>query len=84
MSSVRALFGNRTARKTASYSIMHMAVAMAVAFALSGSWVVAFSIGLIEPLVQTVAYHFHEKVWGETNRQGGAAGTVSPTSALPA
>jgi uncharacterized membrane protein len=49
--------------KTLSYSIMHMVVAVAVAYAISGSWLVALGIGLIEPIVQTVAYHFHERGW---------------------
>jgi uncharacterized membrane protein len=49
--------------KTLSYSIMHMAVAITVAYLISGSWLVALSIGLIEPVVQTIAYHFHERGW---------------------
>ena len=49
--------------KTASYSIMHMVVAIAVAYVLSGNILIALGIGLIEPLVQTVAYHLHEKTW---------------------
>jgi len=53
----------RMVKKTATYSVMHMAVAVGVAFALTGSWVVALGIGLVEPIVQTVAYHLHEKAW---------------------
>jgi uncharacterized membrane protein len=49
--------------KTLSYGMMHMAVAIMVAYALSGSWKIALGIGIIEPLVQTFAYHFHEKFW---------------------
>lgn len=49
--------------KTATYSVTHMIVAIAVAYAISGSWMVALGIGLIEPMVQTVAYHFHEQTW---------------------
>ena len=60
----------KTFIKTCSYAVMHMVVAIAVAFVLSGSWKVALAIGLIEPMVQTVAYFFHEKFWhkyeGET------------------
>ena len=51
--------------KTGTYSLMHMTVAITVAFVLSGSWHVALAIGLVEPLVQTVAYHFHEKIWSK-------------------
>ncbi len=49
--------------KTASYASMHMVVAIAVAYTLSGSWKVALAIGLIEPAIQTVAFFFHEKAW---------------------
>ena len=59
----------RTVKKTATYSVMHMVVAMGVAFALTGSWVVALGIGLIEPIVQTVAYHLHEKAWSFSDPQ---------------
>ena len=51
------------AAKTLSYSVMHMIVAVAVAYAISGSMWVALGIGLIEPVVQTAAYHFHERSW---------------------
>jgi len=53
----------RSILKTLTYSIMHFIVAVSVAFALSGSWRVALAIGLIEPLVQTLAYAGHEKLW---------------------
>lgn len=53
----------RTVLKTSSYAVMHMVVAIAVAYTLSGSWKVALAIGLVEPCVQTVAYFFHEKAW---------------------
>lgn len=53
----------RPALKTLTYSAMHFAVAIAVAFALTRSWQAALAIGMIEPLVQTVAYSVHERVW---------------------
>ena len=49
--------------KTISYSSMHMVVAISVAYVLSGSWLIALSIGLIEPVVQTFAYVIHERMW---------------------
>lgn len=49
--------------KTFTYSIMHICVATVLAFILSGSWKVAISIGLLEPLVQTFFFYFHERVW---------------------
>lgn len=64
----------RRALKTLTYSVMHFAVAITVAFALTRSWQAALAIGMIEPLVQTVAYTVHERVW---ERLG-----IAPRSAL--
>lgn len=50
--------------KTLTYGMMHMAVAVAVAYLISGSWVVAMGIGLVEPVVQTGFYYLHEHLWG--------------------
>ncbi len=49
--------------KTATYALMHIVVAAAVAYAITGSWAAAIAISLVEPLVQTVAYFFHERAW---------------------
>lgn len=53
----------RTALKPVTYSIMHLAVAVAVAYALTNDWRIALGVGLIEPMVQTLAYMLHEKAW---------------------
>lgn len=49
--------------KTFTYSIMHICVATALAYVISGSWAIAVSIGLLEPLVQTFFFYFHERLW---------------------
>ncbi len=54
--------------KTLSYAIMHIMVATAVAYALIGDIIVALSIGIIEPIVQTVAFSIHEWVWEHRNK----------------
>lgn len=59
----------RMAAKTATYSAMHMAVAIAVAWAISGDWRIALGIGLIEPVFQTVAYTIHERLWTRRGRE---------------
>ncbi|MEZ5986266.1 MAG: DUF2061 domain-containing protein [Hyphomonas sp.] len=68
--------------KTVTYSLMHLSVAMTVAFVLTGSWHAALAIGLIEPVIQTVAYTLHERAWARASvSRGGAtgrAGAVSP------
>lgn len=54
--------------KTASFGVMHIAVAFLVVWAMTGDWVVGGAVALVEPLVNTVAYHFHEKVWSKIKK----------------
>ncbi|MGX6646708.1 DUF2061 domain-containing protein [Maricaulaceae bacterium MS644] len=80
---------SRSARKTASYALMHLIVAMAVVYALTRDWRAALAIGLVEPLVQTLAYTLHERAWAKAGREpaqreagpAGAAGAVGPAGA---
>jgi len=49
--------------KTASFGAMHMTVAFAVVWAMTGDIVIGGAVALVEPMVNTIAYHFHEKIW---------------------
>ena len=53
----------RLAGKTLTYAVMHLVVAVAVAYALTRDWRVALAIGTIEPLVQTLFFTVHDRVW---------------------
>ena len=53
----------RTAAKTASWSLVHMVVAISVAYALTRDWRAALAVGLIEPIFQTIAFAVHERAW---------------------
>lgn len=53
----------RTAKKTLSYSLMHLSVAITVAYVLTRDWRAAMAIGVIEPIFQTMAFAVHERVW---------------------
>lgn len=53
----------RTLKKTLSYYIMHITVAMMVAYLVTGNLIMAATLSLIEPTVQAFAFFFHEKVW---------------------
>jgi uncharacterized membrane protein len=55
--------------KTLSYGVMHMTLAILVAYILSGRWEVALAIGLVEPCVQTTAFYIHERVWHRIERR---------------
>ncbi len=49
--------------KTASFAAVHFCVAFSVGYLMTGSWVMGGAIALVEPAINTVAYHLHEKVW---------------------
>ena len=53
----------RTLKKTLSYYIMHISVAMMVAYVITGNFWIAATLSLLEPTVQAFAFFFHEKVW---------------------
>ena len=51
----------RMFKKTLSYYIMHITVAMLVGYYVTGSIAMAITLSLLEPTVQAVAFFFHEK-----------------------
>jgi uncharacterized membrane protein len=59
----------RLALKIASYGVMHLIVAIVVAFAITRDWRLALAVGVVEPLVQTVAYTVHDRVWHRIERR---------------
>ncbi|SMY37803.1 DUF2061 domain-containing protein [Photobacterium andalusiense] len=50
-------------KKTLSFAIIHFSVAFSLAFLLTGNLLIGGLIALIEPMVNTAAFYFHEKVW---------------------
>lgn len=59
--------------KTVSFAVVHFTVAFSVGYLMTGSIAVGGAIALVEPMVNTVAYFFHEKAWahfGHTQHQG--------------
>jgi uncharacterized membrane protein len=60
--------------KTFTFAVVHFTVAFTVAYLLSGSFLVGGAIALVEPMINTLAYFFHEKVWERirARRSGGA------------
>lgn len=49
--------------KTMSFAAVHFSVAFLVVWIMTGDWRIGGLTALVEPCVNTVAYHFHEKVW---------------------
>ena len=55
--------------KTMTFAAVHFTVAFSVAWLLTGDVVIGGLLALVEPMVNTVAYFFHEKVWERVQRQ---------------
>ncbi|MGD8926100.1 MAG: DUF2061 domain-containing protein [Thioalkalispiraceae bacterium] len=54
--------------KTISFAAVHFSVAFAVGYLMTGSVLVGGAIALVEPFVNTIAYHFHEQVWNRVQK----------------
>ena len=52
-------------KKTFTFALLHFSVAFSVAYVLTGSLGIssAVAVALVEPMVNTVAFYFHEKAW---------------------
>jgi uncharacterized membrane protein len=61
-------------KKTFTFACVHFTVAFTVAYLLTGSILVGSLVALIEPMCNTVAYHFHEKAWARWGNGGGGDG----------
>ena len=64
--------------KTISFAAVHFTVAFGVGYALTGSWVIGGALALVEPACNTVAYHFHEKVWKRIEARRAKAAFSAP------
>jgi len=65
-------------KKTFSFGVLHMSVAFTVAYLMTGSLLVGGAIALVEPVINTIAYFFHEKFW-ESKSQPKTAATLQPS-----
>ena len=50
-------------KKTFTFAVLHFSVAFGVAYVLTGSLGISSAVALVEPMVNTVAFYFHEKAW---------------------
>ncbi len=68
----------RDLAKTATYLALHLTIGFTVAYLLTGSLAIAGGIALIEPLVNAIAFFFHEKAWATVPVHGdGFEGAVA-------
>ncbi|EGR1133063.1 DUF2061 domain-containing protein [Vibrio cholerae] len=50
-------------KKTLSFAAIHFTIAFTVAYVLTGDVIIGSLIAMLEPMVNTVAFYFHEKAW---------------------
>ena len=62
--------------KTITFAILHFGVAFSVAYLLTGSIGISSAVALIEPMVNTVVFYFHEKVWQRAERNKREKSTI--------
>lgn len=65
--------------KTLSFAVVHFCVAFLVGWTMTGSVWVGGALALVEPACNTVAFHFHEKVWKriEARRNAGPGSRIA-------
>lgn len=68
--------------KIASYGAMHLVVAILTAWAITRDWRVALAVGLVEPLVQTVAFAVHDRAWHRIERRRTLTGLEETAEAV--
>ena len=66
----------RAARKAVSFSLVHFAVGLAVAYALTGQMAVSLGVALVEPAVNAVIHFFYEH-WEEGRHNMGGGGALA-------
>ena len=50
-------------KKTLTFASIHFTIAFSVAYILTGDILIGSLIAMIEPMVNTVAFYFHERLW---------------------
>jgi uncharacterized membrane protein len=59
--------------KTGSFAVVHFSVAFSIAYLLTGNAGIASALALLEPIANSVAYFFHERVWAGLATAGPSA-----------
>ena len=55
--------------KTLSFAAVHFTIAFSVGYLITGSLALGGAVALIEPLCNSIAYFFHEKLWERRRQQ---------------
>lgn len=72
----------RDLSKTMTFAALHFVVGFTVSYAFTGSLAIAGGIALVEPLVNTVVFYFHERAWRRAGRSEEPLPAPTPVSML--
>ncbi len=50
-------------KKTLSFAVVHFSIAFSLGYLVTGSVWVGGALAILEPTLNTVAYHVHEYAW---------------------
>ncbi|HZX77482.1 DUF2061 domain-containing protein [Lysobacter sp.] len=70
--------------KTLSFAAVHFSVAFTIGYLMTGSVWVGGALALVEPACNTVAFHFHEKVWKRIEARRARRAATPPDQAAMA
>ena len=54
--------------KTISFAIVHFSVAFSVTYLMTGDLLIGGALALIEPAINTIAFHIHEGIWSKNSQ----------------
>jgi uncharacterized membrane protein len=63
--------------KTITFTTMHIGIAFAVVYLMTGSVVVGGAVALVEPLCNSIGYFFHEHIWERLRARRAASATAA-------
>ncbi|WP_345316752.1 DUF2061 domain-containing protein [Ferrimonas gelatinilytica] len=58
--------------KTTTFALMHFSIAFSLAYLITGSLVIGGLLALIEPMVNTLGYVLHERLWARFGHEDSA------------
>ena len=58
--------------KTATFTVMHISIAFTIVYAMTGEVLVGGAVAIVEPLINSIGYFFHERFWTRRSRPGAA------------
>lgn len=70
--------------KTFTFAVMHFSIAFALAYLITGSIVIGGLLAVLEPMVNTVGYAIHERIWKRIEQRRSEAQRNEGRFALPA